>query len=394
MSDLDQLREVGRLVRQPAFEELLETSRRRTRQSRVATVAALAAAVTVAVAALAVTGGDVRTEQPPVAPSPSPTPEERFQIPAGQRTITPDIGPGDVHGFDVLATVTNAQPEHRDDSELSATVTINAPDSVATYCRARTDLWFVYDIGDGGGGYGRCSPSADTTLDPGDLDEMAWPRSRPEPRTVRMWIARSPATFLECTDNGSGDCPSLTDVPPVISPDAEFGFRIYQHQAPAALRLLEDVGGTGEHINLVALSVVGGTAWLLDRAVVAGSDAERLALELPASDHDYLVDVYTGDGPHLERCRAQHAEELPDIASTDSHVYQATFDRICGVDLRLVVDGSTVRPDKDPHANGHYQKLGAQLSPGGEHQVAVEVIRGDPRNIQYAVVVRTRTELP
>lgn len=393
MSDLDQLREVGRLVRQPAFEELLDTRRHRTRRSRIATASAVAAAVAVAVGALAVTGGNVRTERPPVAPSPSPTPEERFQIPAGQQTIVPDIRPGDVRGFEALATVTNSQPQHRDDSELSATVTIDGPDSLATYCRARTDLWFVYDIGDGGGGYGRCSPGADTTLAPGDLDEMAWPRGRPEPRTVRMWIARSPATFLECPANPSGDCPLLVDVPPVISPDAQFGFRIYQHHAPAVLRLLEDAGN-GEPFDLAALSSVDGTAWLLDRAVVAGPAAERLALELPASDRDHLVDVYAGIGPHLERCRTQHADELPDIASTDSHVYQAAFDKICGADLRLVVDGRPVGPDKDPHASGHYQELGARLSPGDDHQVVVEVVRGDPRNIQYAVVVRTRTELP
>lgn len=394
MSDLDQLREVGRLVRQPAFEELLETRRRRTRRLRLATASAVAAAVVVAVGALAVTGGNVRTERPPVAPSPSPTPEERFQIPAGQQTIVPDIRAGDVHGFDVLATVTNSQAAHRDDSELSATVTIHAADSLSTYCRATPDLWFFYDIGDGGGGYGRCSPRADTTLPPGvDIDELGGPPSSPEPRTVRMWIARRPAAFLECQASGAGDCPSLADVPPVISPDAEFGFRIYQHQAPAVLRLLEDAGN-GEPFDLAALSSVDGTAWLLDRAVVAGPDAERLAFALPASDRDHLVDVYAGISPHLERCRTQHADELPDIASTDSHVYQAAFDKICGADLRLVVDGSAVGPDKDPQASGHYQELGARLSPGIDHQVAVEVVRGDPRNIQYAVVVRTRTELP
>lgn len=36
-------------------------------------------------------------------------------------------------------------------------------------------------------------------------------------------------------------------------------------------------------------------------------------------------------------------------------------------------------------------KLGAQLAADVVHQVVVEVVRGDPRNIEYAVVVRTRT---
>jgi hypothetical protein len=39
-------------------------------------------------------------------------------------------------------------------------------------------------------------------------------------------------------------------------------------------------------------------------------------------------------------------------------------------------------------------ELGARLEPGTGHQVEVEVVRGDPRNIQYAVVVRTRTQIP
>ena len=109
MPDLDRLREVGQLVRQPAFGELLDTRRRRTRRTRIATASALVTAVTVAVAALVASGGDVRSDRLPVAPSPSPTATqtERFEIPAGQQTITPDIRPGDVHGFTVLATVAN-----------------------------------------------------------------------------------------------------------------------------------------------------------------------------------------------------------------------------------------------------------------------------------------------
>jgi hypothetical protein len=400
MSDLDQLREVGHLLRQPAFEELLETRRRRTRRARIATASTLTVAATAAVVALAATGNNLRTDPPPVGPSPTPTPTETLQIPAGQQTIIPDIRPGDVHGFDALATVTNSQPEHRGDSELSATVTIHTEyQFYATYCRGGSDLWFFYDIGDGGGGSDRCSPDADTTLaPPADFSETASAPGGAESRNVRMWVARPSATWVDCKEaEAHGETPDNPDcdvVPqPIVNPDAEFGFRIYEHQPRVALTLLDDQGN-GEPYHFGALSGINRLAWLVDRAVVAAPDADRLAFELPASDSDYLVDVYTGKGPHRERCLAQHSDELPDWESTDHNVYEAAEDKICGVDVRLVVDGTPVTPDKDPDRAGHFAELGAHLAPGSAHQIVVEVVHGDPRNIQVAVVVRTRTQMP
>ena len=85
---------------------------------------------------------------------------------------------------------------------------------------------------------------------------------------------------------------------------------------------------------------------------------------------------------------------LPDPATTDSHVYAAAVARLCGVDLRLVVDGRTVAPVDDPRADGHVQELGDVLAPHEEHHVEVDVVRGDPRDVRYAVVLRTRTEMP
>ena len=395
MSDLDQLREIGQHLRRPAFEELLDTRRRRTRRTRIATASALAVAATaVVLGALAAAGHSTRTDPSPIGPSHTPTtmPPEGLEIPTGQRTIAPDIRPGDVHGFDVLATVTNSQPEHRGDSELSATVP-DTREAVSTYCRAGSDLFYFYDIGDGGGGFGRCSPHADTTLAPGvDIGDLVVEDPVGGPQTVRMWIARPSAAFLHCQHDGSGNCP-LSDVPPTVAPDAEFGFEVYAHESTPAFQLLEDAGN-GAPYPLQALSTLDGTAWLVDRAVVAAPDADRLVLELPTSDSVYLIDVYTGSGRHLERCRTQHADELPDRVSTDHTVYDAAFAKVCGVDVRLVVDGTAVNPDKDPHANGHFRDLGAELTPSTHHRVVVEVVRGDPRDIEYAVVVRTRIEMP
>jgi hypothetical protein len=39
-------------------------------------------------------------------------------------------------------------------------------------------------------------------------------------------------------------------------------------------------------------------------------------------------------------------------------------------------------------------EVGTRLAPGAAHGVAVEVVRGDPRNLSYGIVVRTATQMP
>lgn len=394
MSDLDQLHEVGQLLRAPAFDDLVDISRRRTWHARIATAATLAVAATAVVVALAVTGHNPRTA-PPIAPAPSPTPTERLNVPVGQQTIVPHVQPSDVAGFEVLATVTNSQPEHRGDSGLSMTL----PDAtlfMSEYCRGPSDLYWFIDIGDGGGGFGRCSPDAETSFDPGDIAEQRnYEPSSNGLRTVRIWIGRPSPTYIKCQHSDSSVCSDLHDVPPVANPDAEFGMQFYKDPVRPVLQLLGKDAANNEGYALGALSSIKGVAWLLDRAVVAADDADRLAFQLATSDTDYLVDVYTEDGPHKERCIAQHEHELPDWESTDHNVYEAALDKLCGVDLRLVVDGTPIAPDEvDSETTGHFSDLGARLSSGAEHQVEVKVARGDPRNIRYGVVVRTRTHMP
>lgn len=405
MSDLDRLHEIADVVRPPAFEELLETRRRRTRRARLATASTLAVAAIAAVGVLAVTGANVRTGPPPVAPSPSPTPTQLFEIPAGQQTITPDIGPGDIPGFDVLATVTNSQPEHQGDSELSATVTAHVDaSSVLYYCRSHdVPTWIAYADGDlvsdsPGAAHDwwtfrACRPNESTSLaihadlgHDGGMPQL-------ESKTARMVAIAPPSQELrDClAGNGSGGYCPLPE--PIASTDAEFGFRIYQDKpVPSVMQLFEDAGNGGPY-SFGALSSTNGIAWLVDRAVVAAPEADRLAFELPASDTEYVVDVYETYGAHSGRCVDQHQDELPDIEPRIP--YEIAVDEVCGVDLRLVIDGTTIAPQAvDPYATGHFEELGAQLAPGTPHRVEVEVVRGDPRNIRYAVVVRTRTQMP
>lgn len=164
--------------------------------------------------------------------------------------------------------------------------------------------------------------------------------------------------------------------------------------APVVLELFKEPNDEEAPYWFDALSTINGVAWLVDRAIVAGPEDARLAFKLPASEGGYLVDVYTVDSPHFERCVTQHADELPDFDPW--HPHSAAVDRLCGAKIRLVVDGTTVTPDKnvDPSANGHFSDLGAQLLAGAVHQVEVEVVRGDPRNIRFAAVVHVRTQMP
>jgi hypothetical protein len=313
-------------------------------------------------------------------------------VPAGQRTILSTVGTGDVHGFDVLATVTSSQPEHRGESELTAVVP-DTRQAVSAYCRADADLYYFLDTGDGSGAYDRCAPDSSTSLAPEvDIGDEIWPDPVGAPQTIRMWIARPSADWLRCQHEGGPDC-TLAEVPAIASTGAEFGFEVYAHRGTVAFELLEDAGNGAPH-PIQALSSANGTPWLVDRAVVAAPDADRLVLELPMASRDRLVDVYRGVSPHLERCRDHHADQLPDRMRTDTLVYADAFDRWCGVDLRLVVDGDIVPPVEDPSVSDHFTELGARLSAATAHEVVVEVVRGDPRDVTYAVVVRSRTRMP
>ena len=375
-----------------------------------ATALAAAAAIVVIIAGSALTHSSHRADPPVDRPSP-PTPTEHLEIPAGQQTITPDIGPGDITGLDVLATVTNTQPEHRNDTSLTATVTVHTGLTVSRYCRSHdVPTWIAYadfnspgdllpDPDQPGAGYdawgfSKCLPDDATSFEPPDL---GWASAQvPESRTIRMVAIAPPSAELRACladETGQEYCP-LPE--PIAATDAEFGFRAYEEKpAPWVLEILEGQGNS-EPLQFKALESIDGVGWLVDRAVVAAPDSDRLAFELPTSGAGYVIDVYVADGPHRDRCTAQHADELPDYASTDSHVYETAVEKVCGGDLRLVVDGSTVKPDDFPDQSntGHFSELGAQLSPAADHQVEVELVRGDPRNIRYAVVVRTRTQIP
>jgi hypothetical protein len=391
VSDLDQLRNLSQRLREPAFEELLETRRRRTRQSRSVGAAALVAAAVVVAGVLGSTGGADRSEPPPAHQSrtPTPTPDASFEIPRGQQTIVPDIGPGDVRGFDTLAVVTSSQPEHQGDATLSTTVATRAGVAfVVVYCRGPADLMYIYQREDGASGIGSCSPDADTTLAPDhDIPDEVF-SDQAVPLSMTMWVARPSAGWLHCWRRGTSDCDAQYGTPPAVTdPGTRFGFAVYEHRPAPVVQLFRRSYDAASTINHVP--------WVIDRVVTPAAGAGRLAVELPSSGPERIIDVYQAPSSHFEDCRLAHAEELPDYETTQSADYWAEVDELCGTTLRLVVDGTPVeRDNRDPSGKGHFTELGAQLGSDATHQVEVEVVRGDPRNVRYALVIRGRTEVP
>ena len=145
------LNELARDI-QPTVPDPAGVRARVNRTSRIhaiaATALAAAAAVVVIIAGSALTHSSHRAD-PPID-QPSPTPTEHLEIPTGQQTIIPDIGPGDIPGLAVLATMTNTQPEHRNDTQLTATVTVHTDTlAVSSYCRSHdVPTWIAYADGD------------------------------------------------------------------------------------------------------------------------------------------------------------------------------------------------------------------------------------------------------
>src|SRR5687768_15397006 len=109
--ELRQLAERAASVEGHRVDRLEELHRRITIARRRRTVAGVAAtaglAVAMVVGGAALTGPDDRSsspidqDAPTPAPSASPTPNDSIDLPAGQQTITPEIGAGDIRGWEL-----------------------------------------------------------------------------------------------------------------------------------------------------------------------------------------------------------------------------------------------------------------------------------------------------
>ena len=385
MAEYERLLELTEQVPLPVFDDLVDLRARRSRRARAALAATTAAAVAITIGALAISGGVDRGQPPPADRTPTPTPSPTFEIPAGQRTLRADIGPGDIHGFDVLATVTNSQPEHRGATYLEGSATVHTDGiNVTYYCRGPSALWLVSQR-NGGYGFTECSPDADTAFRPREDIDQTTPPHLPQTLAAGAYVAHPSADWLRgydaCDRKGEGDCIALWGLPqPIADPPAEFGFRIYEHRSQHRVLKLWD----GREFE--ALSTNHGDAWVVDRAEVATPRSDRLAFVLPTAQGRRLLGVFTNPSDHYWRCVELHEDLLPDHG-LHRVAWEAEADRLCGNDVRLLVDGQYTPPPASDDFGTEWGDTLMYAGPG-EHHVVVTVTRGDPRNIEYAVLIR------
>jgi hypothetical protein len=106
-------------------------------------------------------------------------------------------------------------------------------------------------------------------------------------------------------------------------------------------------------------------------------------VELPASDRRRIVTVVETETTATRACADDIGIEVVDADSSRRH--QEAVQRRCVPTLRVLLDGEpAAEGSNDEFYIGQYQMV---VAPGAAHGVAVEVTEGDPRYVQYAVVI-------
>ena len=374
----------------------------RRRRAGVGAAAAAAVVLAVVAAGVAITGGTERTQDPADRRTPRPTPTERVEVPAGQSTVRPDIGSGDIRGWDLRGSRTNARPGPSGATDLSLTVETGGlglysggQSEVATFCHGDPDTWWVLTLDLGGvdgernadgsmqdgsrGAFGRCSPDDPTTVPPatGAIRPWQWDEAaRAYP--LRMFVSDALSPAAQRCLRGTTDVQACLDthgLAPSADTDVTFGFGVYEHrEAPIVL--------TVPGARFQALAMAEGVEYLIDRAVVSAKGASRLVVRLPASDRSRVVAVFRRETPAMEDCARRLGHTRPSSAQ-EERAQQEELQRRCVNELRLRVDG---RPPsvREELAFGEPQ---AVVPPGGAHDVTVEVVKGDTRNVRVVVAV-------
>lgn len=373
----------------------------RVRRRRTALGAtSVVVAVMLVVAAVTLSASTDRAEKP-IGPN-TPTPTRTVEAPTGQVTILPEIGVGDIRGWELLAGRTNTQPNQVGRTDLTLTVETGGltgfQSEVVTFCKGDPGTWWVLtmDLGgmDGGrnpdgsmqdgtrGMFGACSPDdpdavpgATGNIEPSGRNYREAPMAYP----MRMFVTPElPAAAQRCLDRTAdvGACLSAHGLAPLDETDARFGFGVYEHKAaPIVLR--------GPDIESQALTMADGVEYLVDQAVVSAPGSSRLVVELPASERSRIVAVTTSETAALEDCAERLGHRKP-RSPEEEQAQLEEFQRRCSTEVELRVDGR--RPPSTEY-EFHFGEQQVVLPPGDARSITVEVVKNDPRNVRYAVVV-------
>ncbi len=203
-----------------------------------------------------------------------------------------------------------------------------------------------------------------------------------EPYPLRMFVTGSlPPAAQQClrTTTDVDACLAAHSVEPLDSADVTFGFGVYEHQAAPVV-----LSGLGGNIESQALVTADGVEYLADRAVVAAARAARLVVPLPASDRRTILAVVSVDTPATETCARAVNPDPPGNAEEEA-ANQARFEQRCLATVELRVDGE---PSREKH-DWYFGEQQVLLPPGPAREVTVNVVKNDPRNVRYALVIWT-----
>lgn len=373
-------RQSGRL---DEVHDRIRTARRRRAAVAGAGAAGLALAVVFGVSMLS--GSDPRSEEPVVPPTPGPS--ETLDLPAGEVTYTADISPGDIRGWETAFTMTNTQDELLGATDLSATVPLTGSDSmqwvVSPFCQGGADTWYRLTYGDGGRRWSRCSPEDSLPVAPSFQLITPIPRDQQVEGSadvpMRIMVTKPTQAWVDCYTSGKSACTRTVPQPrPLASTDVEFGFVVHEH--PAAPTVLEVLGQPFEALA----KTFDGEEYLVEKAVLAAADASTLVVPVDGNGKDRVVGIYQIETSSWDECRERHdTEGILDDPELPRSAYEK-LNRACTAELEVRVDGEPVALDNTSH--GLYGVTGSAI-PAGAREISVEVVKNDPRNIRYAVVL-------
>ena len=132
-----------------------------------------------------------------------------------------------------------------------------------------------------------------------------------------------------------------------------------------------------------ALSMYDGTEYVFDRIVYAAPEASTLAVHLDDLDQPRLVGAFQMSTPAEDRCAARLG--LGDT-NEERFGHHEQIVAACAPTLQLSVDGETTAQSGVLRNMTQWGEPRA-LVPPGAHDVTADVIKNDPRNARYALVV-------
>ncbi len=130
----------------------IDISRRRRKASFAAGAVGLAGATAVTAIALRTSESRLAPTQDPTPSVSSPTPTSVLEVPDGQETIPAHIKPGDIRGWELRGSRTNADADGATDVSLTVQTggLTDLQSHVVTFCHGTPDTWWVLKLDLGG----------------------------------------------------------------------------------------------------------------------------------------------------------------------------------------------------------------------------------------------------